>query len=279
MHSAYLNIIKAYDDRREYDKIKNPEPYYLKYTTAILLDKDGNVISRTGTALDFSIETHGNTENIVLPLDIYCTDEQIKQINELDGLYLIDITGYFDKRNFVPQKITFKDASSPNSILLETDFNNEPTGANEIIVAKNVEANIYSKKFTQGSINRPISKTDEKYFKESERLALKNKDEKYRTSSEISHTESNWEIQTTLGGNLYPEFKYWSNSTVFINGEECVLLMGSIGFPRQVATDKLLSVYLTMFIATACVGAMIAHGFVKTVEKEMKEKEHDIFSR
>jgi len=70
MHSAYLNIIKAYDDRREYDKIKNPEPYYLKYTTAILLDKDGNVISRTGTALDFSIETHGNTENIVLPLDI-----------------------------------------------------------------------------------------------------------------------------------------------------------------------------------------------------------------
>lgn len=237
------------------------------YSSVLLLDSNRDVIYRSGNSLQvgpsYDVE-NGRNDNFIISLDQYCTNEQINQIfamlynhNKGTGVFVKgDISGYFNKWGFVPQRISLGyQEESVNKLILEFDnFSSENIKTESW---QNQNAILWVQ--GMGSKNRALTDKDRIIVKECEAAGL----------TELSRLspDSNG---TGTGGSKLAQFKYSEAVPVKIDGETCYLVMGVQGFPQRDAILSLIPIYIFLLVLMVILFFVVSHSFIKIYKQQIE---------
>ena len=282
--SALTDLSKKYDSYDDYSKPEmmvyvnkgmgtgNSSKNFETYSTILLFDGKGNLISRSGNLIYIYLES----EAIMIPLDVYCTEEQSESIfNDVynnsirSHAFLIDVVGYYDNWGFVPQKLTFY-IENNSGILLELEFDNTSVEETQIISIDKCPAALWvSGKSLNGNKTRLYTKKEKEYIAKSEELALH--------GSDTTFTDEFTKEYFGKGGfTNYPKFEYWSSSTVEIDGEEFILLAGAVGFPIRSAISHYMPLYIILFVIMIFMVLSISQSNIKINKLKFELEQQNI---
>ena len=232
------------------------------YSSVLLLDRNRQVVSRSGYMLQIAHQT-GNKNFRYVPLDRFCSDEQMNRIyrtfrSQIRGSAISvngEIQGYMDHLNqWIPQQITLH-ASGDEPKSLKLNFDVEPDNSSRLSTYTFDDAIIWIA--GPGSDQHTPTNRDQKILKECDALALRN-------------IETAQENQLGVGGmskGTYVEFD--GIGTITLGGETYYFAIGGQGFPLRAAISELRPFYLFLLAVLLIVFFVVSRGFVKQYKQQM----------
>jgi len=247
-------------------------PIYTVYYSSLFLDNNLKIISRSGLFLKIMPKNSSKNDILMISLEQFCTDEQIEQmctvlleeqkketlVTQENIVYLqVDITGYFNKWDFIPQKISFslQGVTSAKKILT-LEFNNIPGEGEESETWEREDATLWIGGFYKSYKWHQYTSEEKAIIKECEAMAY----------NELNYILEN-DLVEKSGENKY---EYWYVSRTVINGEECYLLMVAKGYPLQNAISQLIPTYIILFLLTIILFFIILGIIIKIHKRKME---------
>ncbi len=237
------------------------------YSSILLLDENKEIITCSGNFLQClsSADHDGRREDIMIPLNKYCSDEQSEQIykelydhSQGTGNYVQgEIFGYSDKWGLVPQKISIKNEGTEKNLMLEFNYITSDTQLDSFNINS---AMLWVQGF--GQQNRALTEKDRTIIKDCEAAGL----------TELRVLSANG-YGTGTGGGEIAQFKYREGAPVKINGETCYLVIGVHGFPQYDAIISLIPIYIFLFVLMIILFIVVSQSFIR-IYKQQTELEN-----
>jgi len=244
------------------------------YSSILLLDKDKNIITRSGTGSFLEclspVDQNGKTNLMMIPLDQYCSDEQsdliYKELGDHNSIWTHvqgEISGYSDRWGFKPQKISLKKEGTENTVTLK--FDNIPDENVQLDSWNIDDASLWLHGF--GQKNRGFTEKDRTIIKECETASFADLDVIEKMSSVGLSGGSSHGVEPA-----HSIFSLSEATTVTVNGETCYLLIGVQGYPLSDSILYLMPIYIFLFFLMLILFFIVSRSFIKMYEQQAERE-------
>lgn len=251
---------------------------YSIYTSVMLVDKDRNIITRTGNMLFIRRSEEQEQEWYhSIPLDLYFNDEQKKLFFEdicsgAEGNFISvsgEVYGFIDGLRITPQTILLQSELNKQPVTFHFEF--FPGEQSQLFHYSGDRIELFYDNFERDM--KPPSKAYQKKLDECDRLALEQLEVVYEEDSPSSGRD-----RARGSSSLTKVWNAYSQEFI-INDEPYRLVFYSQGNPLKITILELLPLYIFLFFVVLVLIRIVSKCIIMDFQKKINpnSEEHQIY--